>query len=56
MIWLMNYFRQVFCKHEYTYDETEVTVTTSGYGKKQGLKISMLCKKCGYHRNTWKYI
>ncbi|OWK34662.1 hypothetical protein [Fimbriiglobus ruber] len=50
MRWLVNYFRQCFCKHEFEREE--------GYCKgnfQSGVRISLLCTKCGYHRSFWKF-
>jgi len=49
---LINYFRQCFCQHEFEFDE----VFAKGEFGGQGIRISMLCKKCGYHRSKWKHI
>jgi len=57
MRWLVNYIRQVFCKHEFIANEGYVK---GGYDvifgqDKSGIKVSMICPKCGYHKNFWKY-
>jgi hypothetical protein len=51
MIWLVNYLRRAFCKHEFTFSELWCQ---ESYGR-TGTKINMLCKKCGYTRNKWKF-
>lgn len=55
MRFLINYFRQVFCKHEWIVEEK--------YVKKEGLwstknseRVYMRCKKCGYVTRHWKFI
>jgi RNase P subunit RPR2 len=56
MRWIANYFRQVFCKHDWLLEEGLAT-SSSEFGKsKQGVKVSATCKKCGYHRSYWKYL
>lgn len=54
MRWLFNYFRQVFCKHDFDFDESFYE-ERSDFGSRRGKKISMICKKCGYHRSFWKF-
>lgn len=49
---LFQYFRQVFCKHEFEISEKHVT--TNNYT--EGTKVYLYCKKCGYHSNHWKFI
>lgn len=54
MRWLMNYLRQTFCKHEF--DKTEEFCNYAGEFRDQsGPKVSLLCRKCGYHRCFWRY-
>ena len=56
MKWLINYLRQTFCKHDFEYEDHHVTVNDSFLGTKQGIKVYMRCKKCGYHSNHWKHL
>jgi hypothetical protein len=51
MRWLMIYFRQVFCNHDWHVEEGFVDV-----GFKVGEKVYMRCKKCGHHHSHWKYV
>lgn len=48
---IVNYFRQVFCKHDWLIEEGRV----DSY-MRIGAKVYMRCKKCGYHQSHWKFI
>lgn len=55
---IINYFRQCLCKHEFEFDEILChsegdSLLGGGYRNKP--MISMLCKKCGYHKSYWKF-
>ena len=60
---LINYIRQCFCKHDWVIEESYYEEYTQmiGFSKesskltRQGTKVYMRCKKCGYHTNHWKY-
>lgn len=53
---IVNYLRQVFCKHDFIISEGKAT-TQNGFGNtKEGIKVYMICKKCGYHSNHWKFL
>ena len=49
---MINYFRQVFCKHEFLFQESFVEGTFKG----SGVKVYMRCNKCAYHTNHWKFL
>ena len=49
---IVNYIRQIFCKHDF---EIEDTFVTTDYGR-QGKKRYLYCKKCGYHTKHWKHV
>lgn len=51
---IINYIRSLFCKHEFTFEEDYYTFKNE-YKTRDGMKISQLCKKCGYHKSFWKY-
>lgn len=51
---IVNYFRELFCRHDYIIDEKPCKETNK-YGVATGIKVSMICKKCGYHKSFWKY-
>lgn len=55
MRWLVNYIRQVFCKHDWEKSEVWFKQTDDMGGCRQGEKISLYCKKCGYHKSFWKF-
>lgn len=55
MKWLINYFRECFCSHDYEIEEQYCTSSTDFGVSKQGEKVYLRCKKCGYHKNHWKY-
>ena len=49
MRWLVNYIRQIFCKHEWEKEEREVTTIYYSYFKKikmENVSVSLICKKC----------
>jgi len=52
MRWVVNYIRQVFCKHDFL---TEDVYVSTDYGV-SGTKVYMRCKNCGYNTNHWKHI
>lgn len=48
---LVNYIRQIFCKHDFYVED--------GYAEKitrKGYRVYMRCKKCGYHNSHWKFL
>ena len=49
---IVNYIRQIFCKHDWITEENYVRDDMRG----DGTKIYMRCKKCGYHTKHWKYV
>jgi predicted Zn-ribbon and HTH transcriptional regulator len=49
---IVNYIRQIFCKHDWITEEKHVRDDMRG----DGMKIYMRCKKCGYHTKHWKFI
>ena len=54
MRWLADYIRQVFCKHDFEVNEYSYTVDGT-FSYRQGVKVLLRCKKCGYHKKYWKY-
>lgn len=53
---LFLYLRQCFCKHDFLANEKMVEERTDdGHVYARGIKVSIICKKCGYHNNFWKY-
>jgi len=53
MITIINYIRQMFCKHDFLIEEGHVK--SDGF-LKSGTKVYMRCKKCGWHTKHWKYV
>lgn len=60
MRWLINYIRQMFCAHMFD-ERTEYPVINKHFieGREEPLindriRMSMICKKCGYHRSFWR--
>ena len=49
MRWLVNYLRQIFCQHDWYIEEWRMKTDF-----RQGQKVYMRCKKCGYHTRHWK--
>ncbi|OGH75940.1 MAG: hypothetical protein A3A89_00370 [Candidatus Magasanikbacteria bacterium RIFCSPLOWO2_01_FULL_33_34] len=57
MRWLMNYLREVFCKHDWEREEVKATLKDTYTGDyKTDIRVSSTCKKCGYHKSYWKYL
>lgn len=56
MKWLCEYIKQCFCIHSFEYTETKVENKFDGATEKFGTKGSLMCKKCGYHKNFWKHL
>lgn len=54
MRWLINYLRQCFCKHEFQKSETYAE-SVGDISSKRGMKVSLYCPKCGYHKSFWKF-
>ena len=52
---IVQYIRSLFCKHEFVFSEKFKEVSIAGEPEISGTRISMLCKKCGYHKSFWKY-
>jgi hypothetical protein len=52
MRWLINYFRQCVCKHEFETSECKYYNDLGEYTK---IVVSMCCTKCGYHTKYSKY-
>nr|DAN98300.1 MAG TPA: Tat pathway signal sequence domain family protein [Caudoviricetes sp.] len=55
MRWLVNYIRQIFCKHDFVFDEGWAEKTSDSGSFRKGIKVSCYCKKCSYHKSWWKY-
>lgn len=52
---IINWFRSLFCKHEFLFEETYSKYENSMGDSKQGLKVSRTCSKCGWHTSYWKF-
>lgn len=50
---IVNYLRSVFCKHDNVISESPYTY--EGFSTRTGIKVSIYCKKCGYHKTFWKF-
>lgn len=48
---LVNYIRQMFCKHDWQIEES---FCKSGYHS--DYRVYMRCKKCSYHKKHWKFL
>jgi len=53
--WFCEYVKQCKCSHNFEVDERPLIVNPHGFGCKEGIKVSMLCSKCGYHKVFWKH-
>lgn len=53
---IINYIRQVFCAHDFKFEEGWMQ-SRGEFGKivKSCKKISRTCQKCGWHKSYWKY-
>lgn len=54
MTYIVEKFRQWFCKHELKYEEKYVEYEGL-MGSHSGTKVYVQCKKCGYHKSYWKW-
>lgn len=52
---ITNYFRQLFCKHEFEKEEGWCNEVCDFGGRRRGEKIFMYCAKCGYYKSFWKF-
>jgi RNase P subunit RPR2 len=55
MIYLINYLRQAFCKHEFVYEENYCESSDDMGGYRNGYKVNRTCKKCGWYKRYWKF-
>ena len=60
MRFLINYIRQCFCRHdfersEYEYSDVERDINGLTKSKRDGIKVSLICKKCSYYSSFWKF-
>jgi len=55
MKWLINYFKECFCNHDFNYEEKYYVEKSDFCGSREGDKVSVTCKKCGYHKSYWKF-
>jgi hypothetical protein len=55
MKFLIDYFTQLFCTHAFEYDEQFYKETDSFGGYKTGIRVSVTCKHCAYHKSYWKF-
>ena len=55
MIYLINYIRQAFCKHEFVYEENYYETSDDMGGSRNGYKVNRTCKKCGWYKRYWKF-
>lgn len=55
MRYIIDYIRQIFCKHDWLIEEMPCQITDyEGKIMRTGEKVYMRCKKCGYHKRHWK--
>lgn len=55
MLTLSIWLRQIFCKHEFTFEDAEYTREYTNGVRIKIIKESRLCKKCGYHKSYDKF-
>lgn len=51
---IFNYFRQVFCKHTFTYQDAQ-TIKKDPYERRMSEWRYVYCSKCGYHSSHEKF-
>lgn len=51
---IINWVRSCFCKHDFLISE-KYSEHTGDWEKRTGIKVSMICKNCGYHKSFWKF-
>lgn len=56
MLWIIEYIKMMTCHHDFVYDEGKLEKTASDGSTQSGLRFSMTCKKCGYHKSGWKFM
>lgn len=56
MRWLINYFRECFCKHDWHIEELQANLRNFLGDKASGTRVYMRCNKCGYHKSHWKEV
>lgn len=53
---LFWWLRSCFCKHDWEYEEIRCSVyRVDQISESDVLRVSMTCKKCGWHRNYNKF-
>jgi len=52
---LINYIRSCFCKHEWEKEEKVCNVRQYGAILGQEFRVSITCKKCGWHKSYSKF-
>lgn len=56
MQYIIQYFRQLFCKHDLEFDEININQHSEFSSiVNQRVKVYCRCDKCGYHTSHWKY-
>ena len=55
MKWLIWYIRSCFCTHEFEKSEILSTKTFHGETVEHNVRVSLICKKCGYHKSFDKF-
>jgi hypothetical protein len=56
MRWLFNYLRQVFCQHNFKFEEAKFDYYTRlGTKYTQAFVVSRTCEKCGWHTSYLKH-
>jgi len=52
---MINYIRQLFCIHEFVYEEQYCNHSDDLGGSRRGLKVNRTCNKCGWFKRYWKF-
>jgi hypothetical protein len=51
---IIDYIRSCFCKHDWHIEEIWKEIQSDMGTSRQGHKVYMRCKICGYNKNHWK--
>lgn len=53
---IVNYLKNLFCKHEFEYEQAEqYKRTNNGEKYRHNILVSRTCKKCGWHKSYEKF-
>lgn len=53
MKWLLTYFRQCFCRHQFDHQEQRRVIEPDGNLTRTRTNYVAICRKCGYSTQYW---